>query len=221
MRESTAVAELELKANRKQNHDLTPSATTTTPSDRQRSIIKPLEGPVIKQDPGLDLEAAVSALKTKPTAGSAGTELKQIRIPLDGVGLHAIEVRLKETAGQVQVSVHSPRPDLREALREDLPVLVGSLEKHGVSAESRIPPSETGGAEWRPEGSGESPREPIRAVGASEFSGSDPNSGDASERRQNQQGREHRDQMEQHQRQAKNGKPDWKKALEEHIWINP
>ena len=51
----------------------------------------------------------------------------------------AVDVRLVERAGQVQVTVRTPDAALQSSLRQDLPALVNSLERAGFHAETFTP----------------------------------------------------------------------------------
>jgi hypothetical protein len=80
---------------------------------------------------------AEATLKTETQHIAApGRESKQITLPLDSAGMRDIEVRLVDRGGNIQVSVHSPDREVRSTLRANLQDLIGSLETHGIRAES-------------------------------------------------------------------------------------
>jgi len=58
-----------------------------------------------------------------------------------GDGPNSVDIRMAERAGEIRVSVHTPDHELANAMRADLPDLLGKLRQSGFQAEA-----------WRPAG---------------------------------------------------------------------
>ena len=53
----------------------------------------------------------------------------------------AVDIRIAQRAGEIQVSVHTPDAALQANLRQDLPSLVTALDRAGFDAQTFIPHS--------------------------------------------------------------------------------
>jgi hypothetical protein len=58
-------------------------------------------------------------------------------------GESSVDIRMAERAGEIRVTVHTPDHDLADALRADLPDLVGKLRQSGFQAEAWRPAAAT------------------------------------------------------------------------------
>ncbi|MCC7176126.1 MAG: hypothetical protein IT159_13120, partial [Bryobacterales bacterium] len=109
-----------------------------------------------------DGEARSSAVHAEPPQGESHPAApRQMRFRLNGTGREpGVEVRVRDRAGELRVSVRTPDPSLSRALREGLPELVSRLGESGfdarewrpasAEAEVRTQSRETGGREVPP-----------------------------------------------------------------------
>jgi hypothetical protein len=72
-------------------------------------------------------------------------------------GESSVDIRMAERGGEVRVIVHTPNRDLAEALRADLPDLIGKLRQNGFQAEAWRPAAATQSDAGRRSGSDASP----------------------------------------------------------------
>ena len=76
---------------------------------------------------------AVGQVATDPATPASTVREISVRLPAE-CG-ERVEIRVKEQAGDVRITVHAREGELVKALRQDLPDLMGKLEQRGVSAE--------------------------------------------------------------------------------------
>jgi len=85
--------------------------------------------------------SAGAAALAVPAAHAAGTSPQQmtLRVAPAGDAASAVDIRVTERAGQMQVTVHTPDAALEANLRQNLPELVSSLDRAGFDAQTFVP----------------------------------------------------------------------------------
>lgn len=124
------------------DHRIT-EARTATPSTSGGTLAhetgpagkNPLPQPVeVKREIGNRQTLNIPAESIQPTQGRP-FELSEVRLKLEPPGLHEVEVRLVDRAGQIQLDVRADDIGTRGLLREGLQDLVSKLEIRGLKPE--------------------------------------------------------------------------------------
>jgi hypothetical protein len=72
---------------------------------------------------------------------AAAAEVSDLRLRLDAPDGSPVEIRVRDTAGQARVSVHSADAHYNEALKDRVAELVGDIEKNGYRVEMTLAPA--------------------------------------------------------------------------------